>query len=211
MYKILTSFILIGSLALKVACAAGPTLTSAQIQTAIQEGSKYKTIDKFFDKGLRGKRVQLASSMAVDGISKYVTFYNDWQAVAAESAAANQQMRELKPAEIESRGLLHAFVEIHARGQLPVSKLNRRYREQRAHMVLKIGDKVIQPLEKDMVKKSDQGTESLLLWPAGKITLDFAFDVLPTDLQAPVEVILIDGDGHRHQHNVDLSGVLTLD
>jgi hypothetical protein len=187
-------------------------LTPPQIQAAIQEGGKYKTIDKFLEKGLRGKRVKLASAMAVDGISKYATFYSDWQAVAAEAAAANQQMRGLKPEQIESNGMLHAFVEIHARGAIPTSKLNRRYREQRAHLVLKIGEKVIQPVEKNMIRKDDQGVGMIIAGvPSGKITLEFAFDVLPEDLRAPVEVILIDGDGNRHQQKADLSGVLTLD
>ena len=63
--------------------AAGPVLTPQQIQAAIQYGSKYTTMDKFFEKGLKGKRVMLARAMAADGISKYATFYNDWQAVAA--------------------------------------------------------------------------------------------------------------------------------
>jgi hypothetical protein len=210
MSNILTS-VLLCSLSLTVLDAAGPTLTTAQIQNAIQEGSKYKTVDKFLEKGLRGRRVKMASAMAVDGISKYATFYNDWQAVAAEAAAANQQMREMKPEQIESSGMLHAFVEIHARGAIPTSKLNRRYREQRAHLVLRIGEKIIQPVEKNMIRKSDQGVGMILAGvPSGKITLDFAFDVLPQDLQAPIEVILIDGDGNRHQQKADLSGVLTL-
>jgi hypothetical protein len=37
--------------------------------------------------------------------------------------------------------------------------------------------------------------------------MDFAFDVSPQDLQSPVEVILIDGDGKRHEHQADLAGV----
>src|SRR5580704_8537991 len=108
---------------------AGPVLTPQQVQAAIQEGSKYKTIDKFLEKGLKGTRIKLASAMATDGISKYATFFNDWQAVGAEAAAAHQQMRELKPDEVQSNGLLHAFVEVHARGAIPASKMIRRYRD----------------------------------------------------------------------------------
>jgi carbon monoxide dehydrogenase subunit G len=194
------------------AWCAGPVLTPPQIQAAIQEGSKYKTVDKFLEKGLKGKRVRLASSMAVDGISKYATFFNDWQAVAAQSAAAHQQMRELKAEDVEANGLLHAFVEVHARGSIPASKMNRRYREQRAHLVLKIGERVIQPVAKSMIKQSDQSVGMILAGMAeGKVTLDFAFDVSPEDLQSPVEVILIDGDGNKHQQMADLNGVLTID
>lgn len=211
MFKATTLFVLCG-FTISSARAAGPVLTAQQIQAAIQEGSRYKTIDKFLEKGLRGKRVKLAGAMAVDGISKYATFFNDWQAVAAESAGANQQMRELSVADVDSKGLLHAFVEVHARGAIPTSKLNRRYREQRAHLVLKIGDRVIQPVEKNMIRKSDQGVGMILAGvESGKITLNFAFDVSPEDLKAPVEVILIDGDGNRHQEKADLSGILGVD
>ena len=45
----------------------------------------------------------------------------------------------------------------------------------------------------------------------GKITLNFAFDVSPEDLKDPVEVILIDGDGNRHQQKADLSGILDVE
>jgi hypothetical protein len=194
------------------AWCAGPILTPQQIEAAIQEGSKYNTIDKFLEKGLKGKRVQLASAMAMDGISKYATFFNDWQAVAAESAAAHQQMRELKADDVQANGLLHAFVEVHARGAIPVSKMNRRYREQRAHLVLKIGEQVIQPVAKSMIKQSDQSVGMILAGVAeGKITLDFAFDVAPEDLQSPVEVILIDGDGNRHHQKADLNGILHIE
>jgi hypothetical protein len=193
------------------AWCAGPVLTPQQIQAAIQEGSKYKTIDKFLEKGLKGKRVQIASAMATDGISKYATFFNDWQAVAAESAAAHQQMRELKPEEVQSSGLLHVFVEIHGRGTLGTSKVNRRYEGTRAHMVLKIGERIIQPTEKNMIKHSDQFGGVLVSGVADKkITLNFDFDVSPADLESPIEVILIDGDGNKHQQKVDLNGVLEI-
>ena len=59
--------------------------------------------------------------MAVDGISKYATFFNDWQALAAEAAAAHQQLRELRADEVQASGLLHAFVEVHARGAIPAA------------------------------------------------------------------------------------------
>jgi hypothetical protein len=45
---------------------------------------------------------------------------------------------------------------------------------------------------------------------SGKIALDYSFDVSPQDLQSPVEVILIDGDGHKHEHEADLAGVLDI-
>lgn len=195
-----------------LARAAGPVLTPEQIQAAIQKGSQYKTVDKFLDNGPKRKRIKLASAMAVDGISKYVTFFNDWQAVAAEAAAARQQMRELHVDDVQSTGLLHAYVEVHARGAIPTGKLNRRYGDQRAHLVLKLGERVIQPVEKKMIRKSDQSAPMAVLGTQeGKITLDFDFDVTPEDLQLPIEAILIDGDGNKHQEKADLKGILAFD
>jgi hypothetical protein len=139
------------------AWCAGPPLTPDQIQAAIMEGSKYKTADKVFDcldpkrvscdSNLKGRRVKLQSSWAApsnsrwkklgvfasDGISKDATFFSDWQAVVAQAAAANQQMRELKPADVESKGLLHVFVEMRARGGTLEELV--RYNE-RSHLVL---------------------------------------------------------------------------
>jgi hypothetical protein len=226
---------------------AGPTLTPEQIQAAIKEGRKYKTIDKFLEalantnqhhkvrngvllatvgplaapamlhhkasyKGPFAVRVKLASAMAMDGISKYATFYNDWPAVAAEAAAAHQQMRELKPEEIQTNGLLHAYVEVHGRGAFPTNKMNRRYGPQRAHLVLKIGERIIQPVEKVTIMKSDQSPAAYLAgYNESKITLSFAFDVSREELQSAVTVILIDGDGNKHQQVANLNGILDIE
>jgi hypothetical protein len=150
--------------------------------------------------------------MAKDGISKYATFYNDWPAVAAESAAAHQQMRDLKVEEIQTHGLLHAFVEVHGRGAFPTNKMNRRYGPQRAHLVLKIGERIVQPVEKATIMKSDQSPAAFLAgYNESKITLSFAFDVSPEDLQSTVTVILIDGDGNKHQQKADLKGILDIE
>jgi hypothetical protein len=231
----------------KLVWCAGPLLTPDQIQVAIQEGSKYKTVDKFFAAMTNSKqhhkarngvliaatgplalpvilhhgksyegpsvvRVQLASAMAKDGISKYATFYNDWTAVAAESAAAHQQMRELKPEEIQTTGFLHVFVEVHGRGAFPTGKMSRRYGPQRAHLVLKIGERIVQPVEKTTIMKSDQSPAAYLAgYNESKITLSFAFDMSPEDLQSAATVILIDGDGNKHEQKADLKGILEIE
>jgi hypothetical protein len=219
------------------AWCAGPPLTPAQMQAAIREGSRYKTADKVFDcldlkrascdSNLAGRRVQIESSWAApphsrwkifasDGISKDATFFSDWQAVVAQAAAANQQMREFKPEDVDSKGLLHVFVEMQARGGT-VEELVR-YNE-RSHLVLKIGDRVVQPAEKVKNFRYGQSTEEFLVQHSGrqasagghpKITLAYTFDVSPEDLKLPVEVILIDGDGNRHEHEADLAGVLDI-
>lgn len=78
--------------------------------------------------------------------------------------------------------------------------------------MLKFGERIVQPVDKSMIRQSNESAATLL-WGTTmrKITLDFSFDVSPEDLLSPAEVILIDGDGNRHQRKADLSGVLTLD
>lgn len=79
------------------AWCVGPVLTPDQIQAAIMKGRKYKTADKFFSSGLKGKRVQLTRSVDV-------MFFNDWQAVALESAGKRQLMGELTSDAVQSKG-----------------------------------------------------------------------------------------------------------
>lgn len=107
--------------------SAGPILTPEQVQSAILHGSMYRTADQFLERGLKGRRTKVAGAMAMDGISKYATFFNDWGAVSVASAAASQQMRKVNRDDLQINGLLHAFVEIHARGANGVGKLDRRY------------------------------------------------------------------------------------
>ena len=89
---------------LTISIVTGQSLTTEQVAAAIAYGSHYKTKDKFLEKGLRGVRVKLASAMALDGISKFATFFNDWNYIAAEAAGANQQLREVKPDDFHPEG-----------------------------------------------------------------------------------------------------------
>src|ERR1022692_1478603 len=92
-FTIIQMFFVMSTLIATSAQCAGPVLTPDQIRAAIQEGAKYKTadkfFDKFFDKGLKGRQVELSGNTNV-------TFFNDKQSIALESAGAHQQMRELK-------------------------------------------------------------------------------------------------------------------
>jgi len=94
---------------------ASTPLTAEQIQEAVRYGEKFKSKEDYLQHGMKGTRVKLASAMALDGISKYATFYSDWDAVAAYAADAKREMHPVKTDEIVSTGLLHVFVEIQAR------------------------------------------------------------------------------------------------
>jgi hypothetical protein len=220
--------VLIGLLAptLEVpAWCAGPPLTPQQIKDAIAEGKQYKTaetllacLDHEYSSSphvqwnhlcngvLPGKRIKLKWH------SQYAMFFNDFVAVAAQSAAANQQMRELRPAEVESHGLLHALVTEHGPGRKVAKRNKRQYGISQPHLVLKIADHIVQPINKNVRSTGYNFASPLDIGPSQTTfsVLEFAFDVSPQDLQSSVEVILIDGEGNRHEHEADLAGVLNI-
>ena len=121
------------------AWCAGPILSPEQIQSAIQEGRKHKTADKYFAK-MKGA-VKLSDDMNV-------TFFNDWQALALESAEASRQMRELRADEIHGTGLLHAYLKI----LTDAAPMFRQGKFLDSHLVLAIGDRVIQPAKVETIK-----------------------------------------------------------
>jgi hypothetical protein len=197
-------------LALSVAVFADDkSLTTEQVAAAIAYGAHYKTKDKFLEKGLRGVKVKLASALARGDTSIFVTFFNDWNYIAAEATGANQQLREVEPEDFHPEGLLHAVVEVHAIDKGAVSVLNRRYLDERAHLVIRVNDRTIQPVTKSMLKRSDQSPGSILLGiETGKITLEFSFQIAPDELARAAEVILVDGDGNQHKAKAGLAEAL---
>jgi hypothetical protein len=137
--------------------AKAPKLTATQIQAAIQQGREYKSPDKFFDKGLRGKRVEPTGYTTV-------TFFNDWQAVALASAEAKFEMRELKVDDVHPTRLLHAYVQtkltiplgaVHWSGIGDSDAFVRR-----SNLVLMIDGKAVQPVGRRVV--SNHGATVML-------------------------------------------------
>jgi hypothetical protein len=196
---------------------------------AIAEGQSFKSRKQYLEKGLKDQKVQLASSFAKDGMSKYVTFFTDYEAVAAASAQARQEMRDFTVDDAKKlplSGLIFAYVEIHARGMIPTAKLPKRYVENSAHLVLQIDGKVIQPLSKEVKKVSDASvvipvgfysywqTNNFSILTGGplgvegaKAELEFVFAADPSIKTKKGKVILIDADGNRHQEDVDFGKV----
>jgi hypothetical protein len=117
-------------------------------------------------------------------------------------------MREMKTAAIRATGLLHAYVKIHAAETWTFRQGNNKFL--RSHLVLTIGDKVIQPIGESKVIKNDS-VNQVLVGKSWVITLAFEFDVSPEDLLNPVMVVLIDGDGHKRQKKTELKGILNID
>jgi len=196
---------------------------------AIEYGSGFKSRSRFLEKGLKNNKLQLASAWAMDGISKYVTFFTDFEAVASAAAQARQEMRVLTAVDAEKlplTGLVYAHVEVHGRGMIPTRKVERRYVRDSAHLVIQFGEDIVQPLSKELTGERDASVElpiALFTWwdvgntsiltggPLGfsgkKAELEFVFDLSPDELNSRGKVILIDGDGNRHQKDIDFAKV----
>jgi hypothetical protein len=106
-----------------------------------------------------------------------VTFFGDWEAVVLESAGAHQQMRELKADEVQTAGLVHAYV-------LMLLDENWSKKLHHSELVLQIGDRTIPSLKDGRVVKNDSLIP--LLGRDYPVTLAFHFDlsgVPPEDLK----------------------------
>ncbi len=220
-----------------VTAAAGDVQPTPQVSSyaqtdytaAIAYGQSFKSRLDFLEHGLSAQKVQLASAWAVDGMSKYVTFFSDFEAVAAASAQAKQEMRGFTIEDahkVPLNGLTFAHVEIHARGEIPVMKLSKRYVRDSAHLVLEVDGKIIQPISKQLTKVSDVSivipvefyafwnfhnvsilTGGPLGYSAGKVEMEFAYQLEPSIKTKKGTVILIDANGNKHQQNVDFSKI----
>jgi hypothetical protein len=200
-----------------------------KIEDAISRGAQFRTRDEFLQKGLKGNRVQLSSLLGRDGISKRITFFTDFDIVAAASAAAAQQMRTLTPTDVQQlplSGLLYANVLVYAMGTFPAAKVLRRYSADRAHLVLQIDGNIIQPVTKETLSVRDTSWSlpiSLYTWynighvslltggalgsEGARAEMEFAFRLTPEQLNSNAVVILIDGDGRRYEETVDLPSI----
>jgi hypothetical protein len=205
-------------------------LKPEQTRAAIAFGKQFKSRDQFLDNGLKRQKLQISSAWAVDGISKYLLFFTDYDVVAAASTAANQQMRELNDDDVKKlplSGLLHVNVLLHGRGSIPVARLRANFGGEGPHLVIQMGDTIIQPVAKNF--GSDTGvippsgpvqisvynvgntsyiTEHQLGWSQERLEVEFAFQLPPEALQQKVKAILIDTQGKRYPIDIDLRTIL---
>jgi len=196
---------------------------------AIAYGTSFKSRLQYLNKGLKDQRVQLASAWAKDGMSKYVTFFTDYEDDPPSAPKAHKQMPDYTTEDAKKlplTGLIFAHVEVHARGMLPTRKLSKRYVQNAAHLVLEVDGKVIQPISKELTRVSDasvivpvgfytywQSNNFSILTggPLGvegaKAEMEFAYSVDPSIKAKKGKVILIDAEGNKHQDDVDFSKV----
>lgn len=91
----------------------------------------------------------------------------------------------------------------------------RQFSVSQPHLVLEIGDRIVQPTDK-AIKSSGYNfaseLEAMAVGPSQSAVsvVEFAFDVSPRVLQCPAELILIDENGKKHQREVNPAGVLDI-
>lgn len=177
-------------------------LSPEQIVSAAHYGESFGSVDSFVSHGLRGLRVHLASAWALDGISKYATFFNDWYFVAYAAVQARESGHAFDISQLSLANSLHCLVEIHARGIIPMSKIGRRYESGQARLILGSGDNLI---EADHDKAGRAVVPSALSGGL-KVIIYFRFnrDSVPTGKN---DMILIDGDGHQHKGAADIGNI----
>ena len=120
---------------------------------AIAYGQSFKSRLQYLDKGLKDQKIQLASSFAKDGMSKYVTLFTDYEIIASAAAQAHQEMKGFTAEDAKKlplSGLVLAHVEVKSRGSLTMKKLNKRYVKNQAHLVLEIDGHIHQPIKKNL-------------------------------------------------------------
>jgi len=205
-----------------------------EMAKGIALGKQFTTRKQFIEKGLKQNKIQMSSAWAIDGISKYVTFYRDYHVVAAHVAEGNQQLRDVSEKDLSTipyTGLLFAYIELHARGMLPIHRLNTRFMDGNTHMVLQIDGENIQPAKEGFVPKRERktcvgqyytysvfavhnfafgtGGVNEVSWDCTeqltKFSVEFGFLLTPEQQQKRAQIIIVDSEGHRHSGSVDLS------
>lgn len=205
------------------------TLSDDQMQRAIEEGQRYRSRQEYLDNGLKTAKFQFASAWALDGISKYVTFFTDFEVVAAAAADAKREMRNfglLEARKLPLEGFLYATMDVTGRGMLNVGKVKPRFGNGNARVVLQDGDSIIQPLLKKDPENASSNTVlgTGYLWTGGgnmgiltgmplgfynaTARQDFAFAISPKALDRKIKAFLIDAEGNRYEKEIEISSLL---
>ena len=215
-------------LMLCVAAGTGQAqISDVDCAKAITYGQSFKSRAAFLEHGLKDQRIQLASVWALDAASKSVRLFSDFEVVASAAARAKQEMRDFTIEDarlLPLTGLTYAQVEVHGMGIQ--SKMQTRYVKNAAHLVIEVDGKIIQPLKKELTEaQGSQASGGALLkyWDTNSVSIlsgeplvlagatavmEFVFPLDRATLRTKKgRVVLIDGEGNRHQKEVDFGRV----
>lgn len=197
------------------------------VDTAIALGSRYKTEMKCM--------ADIAPQNAVCKKQFCYLFFSDFEIIAGAAARANQEMRHFSRADVRSLPL-SGFTSVYViMGQNEIGGIigaisqhyfARHWARGNVHMALKFGDQIIQPVSKSLNEASIATTtlpiytfwkaspnSSLLFGGPLQVSdlladFEFTYNLTPEQQTSICEAILIDCQGKKYIHKIDLSQVL---
>ena len=131
-----------------------PAAAPVDIDAAIQLGRKYRNLRKLWTKEMKTtNRLKMSGFWNGSG-SKYLSVYTPFSMIALAAAQANHEKREF--GSIEARELpgldsLRVIIEISGFGYLGIARVHQLFGSGAAHMLIEIGDRIIQPSSKKQV------------------------------------------------------------
>ena len=126
------------------------TPTDADIQAAMERG-RNTPAKKLWEEIKKNQQVRINRAGFGDPIEKKVLMLTDLDRVALEAAEAKRQLREISIEDIKKNlpfGVMEVLLEANCYNNLYAGSLPKWGPNGGVHVVLKVGDKVIQPLEK---------------------------------------------------------------
>jgi hypothetical protein len=131
-----------------VALAQGPS--DADIQAAMERG-KTTPAKKLWEEIKKKQQYRINRAGFGDPIEKKVLILSDLDRIALEAAEAKRQLREISADDIKKSlplGVMEVLLEANCYNNMYAGSLPKWGPSGGVHVVLKVGDKVIQPLEK---------------------------------------------------------------
>lgn len=215
---------------------SAPGFPEQELLKGIAYGKQFEDRKDFLRRGLGQNKIQLSSAWSKDGISKYVTFYQDYDVVAAAVVLAHEQLRELSTQDLSQlpySGLLFANLDLRARGLFPIKHLNDRFAGGGTHMVLEIDGTMIQPAKEGFFPAPEHQTcygqyysfsaftiHNFTFGAGGwndvswdctpqrdRFSIEFGFRLTAEQKSKKARVIIVNSEGHKYAANVDLANL----
>lgn len=165
------------------------------------------------------------STVAISANSEFA----DARYRASSSGVITRSLSDADLRKLPLSGLVLVNVQLHARGEFPVARLRSKYTGENLHLVLQIGDTVLQPVLRSDISDTGvvppSGPVIVRFWTVGntslittdqlgfsaeRVEVEFAFQIPTVATHGKAKTILIDGAGKHHVVDVDLAKILHL-
>ena len=203
MIIVLKSILLV---AIPTSACFGQGLSDSEIQAAMNRG---KTISakKLWEEVKKKQQVRMNRAGFGDPIEKKLLLLTDRDRIALEAAEAKRQMREMTVEDIKNNiplGVIEVLLEANCYNNLYAGSLPKWGPNGGVHVVLKIGEKVVQPMEKK-AGRSDAVSIPSPMYRAAiyERASQRAWFTFPAMTESTFTVIAISGDGKQKEKVMD--------